>query len=247
MTGADLKRTQDHFLEGAKKILLEHGHLRPMGFIITLHTHVEKLAESGWGGEFIDPKPTSVPGVDDDHVAVLILDLLMDWKRLYHAVLNVFPQTQSTLPGLLAIGKDVGVDDPYMRVMRPFLEVTKLDEKDVIAATLRQVCAKVDAFACIMQSEAWLRIVGPSENVADVPDRLGQDKKSIEIALSSMETYDFARMLTLPIHRKAGSKKRDEGKILGFGDRTERLDTPDNTSVLKGRLVRFLKPLGVAS
>ena len=56
MTGDDLKHVQDHFLEGAKTILRESGRLRPVGFVITLHKHVDKLFESGWGIEFIDPK-----------------------------------------------------------------------------------------------------------------------------------------------------------------------------------------------
>ena len=62
-----------------------------------------------------------------------------------------------------------------------------------------------------------------------------------------METYDFARMISVPIQRKSSKKKRDVGKVVGFGDLTENLDTLDNTNVVDGRLMRFLKPLEVAS
>ena len=247
MTGDDLKRVQDHFLEGAKTLLLERGRLRPVGFVITLHKHVDKLFESGWGIEFIDPKTACVRG-DGDDTSTLVLDLLMDWKRIYHAVVTVFPQTKDVLTPMIALAETIAVDDPYKRVMRPFLAHTRMDEKDVIAATMRHVCEKVDAYASIFQSEAWLRVVDlDKESEADVPQNLGDDAKSIEAVISSMETYDFARVLTLPIQRGGLEKKRDAGKVVGFGDLTESLDTLDNTNVVDGRLTRFLKPLEIAS
>ena len=247
MTGDDLKRLQEHFLEGAKTILRERGRLRPTGFIITLHKHVEKLFESGWGIEFIDPK-TACVRVDGDDTATLVIDLLMDWKNLYHAVVTVFPETKDVLSPMITLAETIAVDDPYMRVMRPFLAQTQMDEKDVIAATMRHVCEKVDAYASIFQSEAWMRVVNlDKEREADVPQSLGDDAKSIEIVISSMETYGFTRMLTLPIQREGGKKKSDAGKVVGFGDLVEGLDTPDNTNVVDGRLMHFLKPLEIAS
>jgi hypothetical protein len=248
VTGDDLKRMQGHFLEGGKTILLDAGRLRPVGFVITLHKHLDKLFESGWGIEFIDPK-SCLRGERGDDSAVLILDLLMDWKRMYHAVLNVFPQTRDVLPPMITLAETIDVDNPYMRVMRPFLTHTQMDEKDIIAATMRHVCGQVDAFACIMQSEAWMRFVDPSEDVDKISARLGDDQKSVEVVISSMETYEFARLITVPVHRKVSSrsKKRDEGKVISFGESTERLDTPDDTNVAEGRFVRFLKPLETAS
>ena len=245
MTGEDLKRVQDHFLEGAKKLLLEHGRLRPVGFVITLHKNVEKLFESGYGIEFIDP--AACVRADGDATTTLVIDLLMDWKRLYHAVVTVFPQTKGVLSPMITLAETMAVDDPYMRVMRPFLAQTRMDEKDVIAATMRHVCEKVDAYASIFQSEAWMRVVGAEENEADVSQNLGADAKSIEAVISSMETYDFARMLTVPIQREGSKKKRDASKVVGFGDLAEGLDTLDNTNVVDGRLTRFLKLLKIAS
>ena len=251
MTGEDLKRMQDGFLEGGKTILRESGRLHPIGFIVTLHKHVDKIFESGWGLEIIDPKTCVLDG-QDDKVATLIIDLLMDWKRLYHAVLNVFPQTRDVLPQMIALGEEIAVDDAYKRVMRAFLSATKLDEKDIIAATMRKICGEVDAFASIMQSEAWLRVVDPADAATiEEAERKGlaQDTKAVEVLLSSMETYDFTRMLTLPIQREAtrAAKQRDEGQVIGFGERFEGLDTPADTNAADGRFVRFLKPLAVSS
>ena len=242
MTGDDLKRVQDTFLEGAKTILRERGRLHPVGFIVTLHKNVEKLRESGWGVEFIDS--IDCVRADGDDTATLILNLAMDWKRIYHAVVTVFPQTKEALEPLVALGETLAVDDPYKRIMRPFLAHTQMDVKDVIAASMRHICDKVDAFASIFQSEAWLREVdSEKENEADIAQDLGTDAKSYEAIVSSMETHSFTRMLSLPVQRDGSAKKRDEGKVVGFGDLVEGLDTPDNANVVDGRLARFLKPL----
>jgi hypothetical protein len=140
-----------------------------------------------------------------------------------------------------------------MRLMRPFMESQQLDEKDVVAATMRQICDKVDAFASIFPSEAWLRILDRSDETIDVyknaPGGLGQDKKSVEVIVSSMDTYGLARMITVPIHREPSTdpSRRDAGKVFGFGPPIESLATPDDNYVLEGRMVRFLKPLPEAS
>lgn len=246
VTGEDLRRLQDNFLETSKEIILEQGRMRPTGFVITLRKHAEKLFEAGWGLEFLDPKDCL--GAKNDGIATLIVDLLMDWKRLYHAVLNVFPKTQDVLPKLLALGESVGVDDPYKSLMRPFLETTQMNEKDIIAATMRHICGQVDAFACIFHSEAWLRKIDRrSEDTERITKEanakgLAQDQKSIEVIFSSMETHYFARTITMPVHRELSSdpQARDAGKILGFGEPTE-------AGALAGRMAGFLKPLGEAS
>jgi tetrahydromethanopterin S-methyltransferase subunit B len=253
VTGEDLKRVQNHFLEGAKKILLEHERLRPIGFVITLHKHVDKLLKSGsWVLKIIDPKTGVIDdATEDDSVAILNIDLTMDWKRVYHAVVNVFPETRDILPNMIQLAETLKVADPYKRTMRPFMSVTKLDEKDVIAASMRKLCGEVEAFASIMQSEAWMRAVDPStEDIAKIPARLGDDAKSFEVIVSMMETYEFARMLTIPVHREPMAEPtaaRDKGKVSSFGEPNECLDTPNDKNVLDGRLMRFLKPQGVAS
>lgn len=253
MTGDDLKRLQDNFLGTAKAILLDDRHLHMMGFVVTLRKHVDKLFESGYGLEFLDPKDCLREGSGDgDEVATLIVDLPTDYKKLYHAVMNVFPQTKDVLPRMIELGKSIGVEDAYTSAMNAFLRSTQLEEKDIVAAVMRQICDKVDAFASIMQSEAWMRIVDSSkESVDDVyknaPGGLKNDAKSVEVIVSSMETHDFARMLAVPIQRKPSKKQRGGGKVLGFGKPHETVDTPDNTQVLQGRLMRFLKPLPAAS
>lgn len=246
MTGDDLRRMQDGFLENSKKLLLKDGNLRPVGFVITLHKHLEKLLESGWGIEFLDPK-ACLRDSKDDSVTAIIIDLAMDWKKLYHAILNVFPQTRSILPEMIRLGESIHIDDAYKRVTRAFLKAAEMDEKDVISATMRQVCDKVDAFACALHSEAWLRVVDVSSETLDdvyknAPKGLGQDLKSVEVVFSSMETHDFSRMITVPIQREPSTKARDEGKILGFGE-----PHVEEDGVRGGRMAGFLKPLKDAS
>jgi hypothetical protein len=253
VTGTDLKRMQDGFFATAKQIILEGTSLRPIGFVITLHKHVDKLFDSGYGIEFIDPK-TIMRDAQDDAVATLVVDLFMDYKRLYHAVLSVYPKTRDILPRLLALGQSVGADDPYLRLMRPFLESAGLDEKDVSTAVMRQICDKVDAFACITHHEAWRRNAESPEDIKKAREfakthSLSEDMKSIEVVLSTMDTHDFARMLTAPIHREPSKdpKHRDAGKVLGFGETDDCVAEQGGPNVLEGRMVRFLKPLPVAS
>lgn len=242
MTGDDLKRVQDNLLATSKKILLEDGRLKPVGFVVTMRKHIDKLLESGYGVEFID-RTECLRDAQDDRIAILMINLSMSWRRLYHAVMAVYPQTRDTLPKMIALGESVSVDDAYMRVMLAFLNATELDEKDVAAAVMRQICDKVAAFACIFHSEAWMRLVGPAETAdqirANAPQGLGQDQKSIEVVMSSMETYDFKRFITTPIHREQ-SATRDGGKVIGFGE-------PRENGAFQGRLADFLKPLPEAS
>ena len=64
--------------------------------------------------------------------------------------------------------------------MRPFLAVAQLDTKDIIAATMRQICSKTEALASIFYSEGWQRVAEPGE---EIPDNLGDDEKSTEVLL----------------------------------------------------------------
>jgi hypothetical protein len=242
MTEDDFKRLQDHLLEHSKKAVLEHGHVGPMGFIITHVQNIDNLFESGYGVEFIDPKTAFVHDETDNTIVTLTIDLGMSWKKLYHAVLTVFPETQNTLPGLLTLGTEIKVDDPHKHLMRAFLSATELDTRDVIAAMMRQICDKTDAFASIFHSEAWQRAGEPGEARDTIPEDLGTDEKSIEVLISSMETYSFARMVTVPVLRAASKGRRDSGKVQGFGESVEMIDRPENDNVLEGRLIRFLKP-----
>jgi hypothetical protein len=249
MTGDDLKRLQDHFIEGSKRILLETGRLRPVGFVVTLHKHVDKLFESGWGVEFLGRQADPTPS-DGDGTSLLIVDLMMSWEKLYHAILTVFPKTRDVLPKFLALGREIEVDDPYKRVVQPFLTATKLDEKDIMTAVMRQICDKVDAYASLFHSEAWLRMVRPDDHATIAEARakgLSGDLKAVEVLMSSMETYGFTRMITTPIQREPSAKGRDDGKIVGFGHATESIDSPSDNHVIEGRLMRFLKPLKEAS
>lgn len=249
MTEDDFKHLQNHLLEHSKKALLGHGHIDPMGFVITHVRNIDNLLESGYGVEFIDPKTAFVRDAADDTIATLTIDLGMSWKKLYHAILTVFPETQNTLPGLLALGTEIKVDDPYKRLIRAFLSATELDTRDIMAAMMRQICDKTDALASIFHSEAWQREAELDEARDAIPEDLETDGKSIEVLISSMETYDFARVVTVPVLRKASKKRsaaskkrRDSGKVQGFGKSIEMIDRPENDNVLEGRMIRFLKP-----
>ena len=133
---------------------------------------------------------------------------------------------------------------------------TQLEDKDIVAGTVQLICGKLDAFASIVQSEAWLRHVEPNETVDDIyknsPDgRLRGDLKSVEIIVSTMETYECTRMVTVPIFREPdkaqGPQSRDAGKVTGFGEHVEHVVMADERGEPGGRFDGLLKPLGIAS
>ena len=66
--------------------------------------------------------------------------------------------------------------------------------------------------------------------------------------MSMMETYEFSRMITVPILRSEAksAQNRDGGKITGFGAAVEHVVPVDEKSPV-GRFDRMLKPLTVAS
>jgi hypothetical protein len=251
MTGDDLKHMQDGFLDGAKKII-RGGRLRPVSFIVTMHHHLDKLAGTGWGVEFIDFK-SCLRDDNNDKSAVLILDMLLEWKRLYFALIELMPKAGPVLEPMLDLANQAQVDDPYMRVMRPFLAHMQMEEKDIVAGVVQQLCGKLDAFASIVQSEAWARHIDTTTETVDEiyknsPEGLGQDKKSVEVIVSTMETYEFTRMITVPVLRdqKKSAHKRDGGKVTGFGEAAEYVVPFDEKGTV-GRFDRMLKPLSVAS
>jgi hypothetical protein len=251
VTGDDLKHMQDGFLDAAKKII-RTGRVRPVSFIVTMHHHLDKLAGTGWGVEFIDFK-SCLRDDNNDKIAVLILDMLLDWKRLYFALIELMPKAGPVLEPMLDLANQARVDDPYMRVMRPFLAHMQMEEKDIVAGVVQQICGKLDAFASIVQSEAWMRHIDTATETVDEiyknsPGGLGGDQKSVEVIVSMMETYEFSRMVTVPIVRseKKSAQKRDGGKVTGFGGHVEHV-VPFDEKGTGGRFDRMLKPLSVAS
>jgi len=250
VTENDLKRLQDHFIETSKTLLLAQHRLQPVGFVVTLRKHVDKLLGDGIGLEFLDPATDLVSDPNDDKVAILIVDLLMSPKKLYHAVMALVPdETRKALSQMVDLAKSIKVDDPYLRVMRPFLQRAQANEKDIMGATMRHVCDKVDAFASIFHCEAWMRLgaIEPAELEKAEKHGLSGDLKAIEALYSSMETYNLSRAITLPIRREPSPGKRDGGAVLGFGDPHETLAATDGDLVMGGRLQGFLKPLPEAS
>ncbi len=243
----ELKAIQDENFSIAKRIMTEVGRVLPMGFVLTRRDETDKLFESGWGIEFLDPKQLITHDKMGGHEMVgLMLNLAMDWKAMYEAVIRISDKAREFLVPAVEMAKHFKIDDPYMRTMRPFMDATNTDEKDIVSATMRAICEKVDAFAAMHVSEAWMAEPKPGITREDLPNDLSEHPDSVEVVHCVMETREIVRMLAIPILReppKAG-ERRDSGKLLGFGEVKEqvvRLGDPEVTAI--GRLTRFLKPL----
>ncbi len=242
-----LKVIQNDHLEVAKRLLLEEGFVVPIGFVFTRRDQVDNLLGNGWGIEFIKPKQIfTYERMKGSEVVGLGLDFAMDWERMYHALIRVLPKYRPYLEPFIQLAKEKKLDDPYMRTMRPFMEVSKMDEKDIIAATMKSICERVEAFGAMHVSEAYIVQVTDPKDRDKMADDLADEPTSTEVVMCSLETHEFIRMVTIPIKREASQpgKRRDSGKPIGFGEPQEHIYHYDEPgSKVEGRLSRFLSPL----
>ncbi len=240
----DFKAIQDDHLRIAKELLLEEGKVYQLGFVFTQRIHLRKLQEAGWGACLLESEMASQKNPSGDDMVCLTINLSMDWERMFEAVVRVIPEVAEFLRSAIDLAKNMKVDEPYMRTMRPFLETTNLDEKDIISMTMKSICELVDASAAMHISEAYLKTVPMKMMSAELGD-LSKDDESVEIIVNSIETHDFIRMLHVPIFREPAKPgaKRDSGRVIGIGEVQEHLyNLKDKGSVITGRMVRFLKP-----
>ena len=247
MTDDDLKHMQDSHFETAKGIMASGEPVLPVGFVMTTRANIDKMHESGWGIEFVDPKDVIIHNTTKgDEVVGLMVPLAWDSERLFYMVRKLWPDTQGALDMVYKMAKDMDLEDPFTRVMRPFMQATNLDEKDVMAAMMRELCEKTDAFAAILISEAWTREVGKDEIDEDgLPRNLANDMKAVEVVMCTLESRNITRMVTIEVKRgPSPDGERDSGPFVGFGQLKEMcVDNRDPKTRLEGRLVRFLKPL----
>jgi hypothetical protein len=238
-----LKAIQDDHLNAAKAMLTDLGFVAPIGFVFTNRGQVDNLFQGGWGIQFIQQKQVfSYDRMEKAEMVGLALDFSMDCERMYEALIRSSPKAAEVLVPLVEVGKRMNIDDLYVRTMRSFMQATNVDEKDIIAMTMRSVCEKVDAFGAMHISEAYLKQM--DHRPYGGPGDLARDLTSTEVIICSMETREYVRMLALPILREPPKEgeKRDSGKVIGFGEVQEQLSRFDDPNcVVEGRLVRFLK------
>lgn len=245
MTDDELKQMQDNHIEIAKQILLESRQLCQIGFVITKRDQVDALFDSGFGIEFLDVKDVLKKDSPEEEIVVLAVDMSTDYQKLFYVVCQLYPKVAPTIQGLLEVGRrdwKLAESEVYGHIMKPFLQISGLLDKDLTAGVMRLICEKVNAFAAIHISEGWKpRMDVPREQL---PDYLGDDPASVEVVVCSMDAYEFRRMVVIPILRgpSPDPNKRDGGEVLGFGEVDEMVDNKDGVNQIKGRFANFLKP-----
>jgi hypothetical protein len=238
MTPQDLKQAQEDFLERAKRCMLEDDKLAPLSFIFTTRDKIERLHELKMGIGFLNledlPQYDKLAAWD---VVVLIQPRFLNWEQRFGVIHRTFKwDQQKMIEDLLAQAMALDVDDPFMRVTRPLMMSIGIDEQDVSNKAVEQIAEAASAFAIVHVSESYyMPQPKPGEHRRG---SLANDPRSEEAIVCSLETRDFSRLLITKIIRRDG--KRDEGKVIGFGDV---LDSDKQGAKITGRMLGLLKPL----
>lgn len=240
----DLKSFQDDQLETAKKWLAEDDNLPSLLFLVTTKDAIPEKMKNGLK---VMSNPLEISNLEEvpfDKPVFVTFDLVSTWKNLFHMMMHVPGKHQAILPMLVKSAEDMDIDDPFMRVMRPFMQVSNLHEKDIQALFMRQMILELGAYAFVKMDEAYTldSPMKEGETKEEAQDRykdLKSNPKSIECIMVMLETHKYQRMITLPFTRE----KRDTGKVTGFGEPKIYEVKEGNDNSLTGRFVNMLRPL----
>jgi len=243
MTNDELKELQNTIVESSKQIVIADGHMVELGIVITKQSNVDAIFNGGFSIEYLDISDTFKP--PSDGIAVLVVDIASDAKKLFSAACSLYPHISDKLKLALEKARTIfGIpeSDTHRQVMRHFMEVTGTSYKDIIAGTIRRICQKVNAFAALMVSGAWMLSLEEEINEdTDIPDNVSDNPNSKEVIMCSMDALEFRRMLCAPILRAPSEKS-----IIGFDETEETIDNKDGESPLEGRFLEFLNPVSTA-
>jgi hypothetical protein len=243
-----LKGLQEMHAEWARDTMREDQHLSPVAFVVS---DIDKARQAikyahlpTWGDVINSPQSAHAD------TGVMCMLLHEGWENLYSS-LNLawdywFERDKpNPLPMLFQMAETHGMDDPYLRTVRPFLKVTGLAPRDVVTDAVRYVARQCDAQAVIVCHETWIKVgQGPKP-----PGSLADDPASTEQMVCTLDAREYVRMLYTPVQRTSPKKgeARDSGRVLGFGETFAMID--DGTDIkgdwtrgrLEGRMVRFLE------
>lgn len=239
----DLKQFQEDQIESAKAFMMEEGRVPSFLFLVTTMSSIPEKFKEHLKVLSEDDTIKQLGDVPEDRPIFVTFDMDTYWKNLYHMMMHVPGKHRAVLPMLVKAGEDANVDDPYMRVMRPFLEISKLHPKDVQALFMRQMILEVGAYAFVKLDEAYIvdRALKEGETADDVTGEgsIKNHPDSKECIMVFLETHKYQRMVTIPFTR-AGPEEDD--KVTGFLE-PKIIEIGADEHSLKGRFVNMLRPL----
>jgi hypothetical protein len=240
----NLKAIQDELVNWGKHIVQKDNDMNPVAFVFAYHGDLDKLRKVAGPVETVESKYGFAAHKDHDLIAVA-RPFDMTWKEKYRVLYRALDEEQRPMIDMLIkLGKEHEVDDEYMRVCRPLMKALKMEEKDVAALAIRQMCHAIDAIAVVLVMTAWMA-TGPGayeRYQASTHKSLAEMDESIEVLHVTLEAQAIERIITIPLHRRPG-KKRGTGKIKSWGKRVENASDLNPTFHYTGRFAKFLKPL----
>ena len=239
MTEEQLIGIQNIFFDMSKKLLLTEGRAEQVGFIITGKGNEDKVLE---GGQYnLQYLPGGAEKENADH-SVLFVDMEPDDDVILQQLSHLDPSNTDIITQAVAMGMSVfgmSRDKAITSTLDVVLSKIQANRKDIVAWTVREICKSTKAFAFIHVCEAYCMQMEAEEG-RNYNRSLADDERSTECLMSSMESYNFRRMMVASINREPSPKEapRDTGKVISVEDPQSTIDR--DFKDLGGRFMQLL-------
>lgn len=233
---AKLREFQDSFVALAKDMFLGQERLLPFAAVLCYRLKGAAFAKREdvrliFGSE---PELSALP---NEAVCTFVTPLHFNWEQKFHILVsNGDARTRAVLKELVAVAIENSVDEPHMRVVRPFMQVTGLNEKDIQAMAMAELARGTSAFAILMVQEGYFKY-GDAHPAGSLRD----DASAKEGILAMLETRQGSRLVHVPVLRDSG--RRDVGAVVRFDDAKIFNDHLERDLGMKGRFAQLLAPL----
>jgi len=230
----EIKDFTAKLLEECKKRIVADGHIPRICYVFS---SADKVPDSNEAMKAIPLDEKS--NKDPNACAITLIDLQPDENGLVNMLRILNPRFSEAYPELAELGKKMGVDEDAIprHVLNAFFVATGGKENDIIAAYMKLMIKKMDAYAYVHQSETWAVSMSHEEDRKNFSRDLSKDPRSEEAICVSMETFEYTEMHTVRFHRT----ERNTGQVTGF-EETQSLRTGDGNEI-RGRLHGILRPM----
>ncbi len=255
LSDEQLQEFQNDMFNGAKKELMEDGHIEPMTFIL-----MKKMEVDEWLRQTIVDASTWFPPADDgstpnDYIFLIVPCRYDDNKTIVHMLKylsNNPAMTSKMFDFLIAMAPAFGQKDPYEKIVQTFKTINGLNihNKDIVASFLKTVCKRTEAIAYVKIDEAWYKDAKLPEDsgVKTLKDAqkyvphgsLEDDVDAKEMLMCYLETRTIKKHISEAFERDV----RHTGKVLGWGKKNVLLDDGKSDHKLDGRFCHLLQPRG---
>jgi hypothetical protein len=253
LTQQELKKWQDEMFELSKQVIKKDGYHIPLVILAT----EKRLMQSGKPGalkiitaddllkfknmeEFEKNKrfveEADMKEISDDTQTIFItVPLSYSSQERLHMIVEMAPKEKQEelkvlIDGFLRMGKDMEVDDPFLRVGNAILRVLHLHEKDLHAHLIMKAIKRTGAYAFIKIDEMWYKSsdakIGKDLTEEDLKKEreriakeirengLEEDEDAPEGLGVMLETTELSRLLFVSVNKEGGRKQQYQDPLL---------------------------------